>query len=264
MPAKSHLIGAYRLHWERKEVDWHPGVGRTWQLLGRRGSKAPGLRICDFRFAAGVYVLEKAGKPVYAGLGRSGQGIGARLLAHQDDGTKNWTRFSWFSFDDVWLEEARKTKEPYPKGWATVDPRDILGRTEMRQIVGELEALLVNLIFDGRLVSNIQRPKFDVAKEWQQVTAINFRAPGSSSTQFRNVAGFRSNNDPTCRRAPTLESPPSARRSRYIRTARSTNSRSYFFGAPMRKVSLARSTPSGRLRTVHTRVRISGPVAGAG
>ena len=67
-------------------------------------------------------------------------------------------------------------------------------------------------------------------------------ARSASSTQFRNVAGFRSNNDPTCRRAPTLESPPSAKRSRYIRTARSTNSRSYFFGAPMRKVSLARCT----------------------
>lgn len=36
----------------------------------------------------------------------------------------------------------------------------------------------MSLIFDGRLVSNIQRPKFGVAKEWQQVTAVNFRAPG--------------------------------------------------------------------------------------
>ncbi|WP_298885136.1 hypothetical protein [uncultured Serinicoccus sp.] len=48
----------------------------------------------------------------------------------------------------------------------------------MQQIVGELEALLVNLIYDGRLVSNIRRPKFPVAKEWEQVTRTNFRSPG--------------------------------------------------------------------------------------
>ncbi|WP_404385300.1 hypothetical protein LL946_04775 [Knoellia locipacati] len=178
MPTTTHLIGAYGLHWERKEVDWHPGQGRTWQLLGRRGSKSPSLRICDFRPAAGVYVLEKRGAPVYAGLARSGQGFGARLLAHTGDSTKSWTKFSWFSFDDVWMDERRKTYEPYPKGWAHVDFREHLGRTEMRHIVGELEALLVNLIFEGQLVSNIQRPQFAVAKEWQQVTATNFRASG--------------------------------------------------------------------------------------
>jgi hypothetical protein len=147
-------------------------------MLGRRGSNAPGLRVCDFRYAAGVYVLEKRGRPVYAGLARSGQGLGARLLAHTDDGTKNWTRFSWFSFDDVWLDEQRKTYPPHPRGWAVVDPRHQVQRTEMGHIVGELEALLVNLIYDGRLVSNIRRPQFPVAKEWEQVTATNFRAPG--------------------------------------------------------------------------------------
>ena len=178
MPATTHLIGAYGLHWSRKEVDWRPGSGRTWQLLGRRGSKSPGLRLCDFRLCAGVYVLEKRGRPVYAGLARSGLGLGARLLAHTDDATKNWTTLSWFSFDDVWLDEHRKTYEPYPKGWAYVQLREHLSRTEMRHIVGELEALLVNLIFDGRQVANIQRPGFAVAKEWDQVTASNFRVPG--------------------------------------------------------------------------------------
>lgn len=178
MPASTHLIGAYGLHWSRKEVDWHPGAGRTWQLLGRRGSVRPGLRICDFRYAAGVYVLEKRGRPVYAGLARSNQGLGARLLTHTDDGTKNWTQFSWFSFDDVWLDERRKTYPPYPRGWAMLDPREELGRTEMRDIVGELEALLVNLIYDGRLVSNIQRPRFAEGKEWAQIVAANYRAPG--------------------------------------------------------------------------------------
>ncbi|WP_156971529.1 hypothetical protein [Knoellia sinensis] len=123
-------------------------------------------------------MLEKHGRPVYAGLGRSGQGIGKRLLAHTDDGTKNWTTFSWFSFDDVKLDERRKTYRPLLKGWAEIEQREELGRTEMHHIVGELEALLINLIFDGRLVSNIQRPQFPVGKEWTQVVGRNFRAPG--------------------------------------------------------------------------------------
>lgn len=178
MPATTHLIGAYGLHWERGEIDWHPGHGRGWQLLGRRGHRKPGLRVCDFRFVAGVYVLEKRVRPVYAGLGRSGHGLGTRLMAHTDDGTKNWTHFSWFSFDDVWLDERRKTYPAHREGWAVVDPREHLGRAEMGSIVSELETLLVNLIYDGRLVSNIQRPTFPKAQEWQQVTRTNFRAPG--------------------------------------------------------------------------------------
>lgn len=185
MPSTTHLIGAFGLHWERREVNWHPGSGRAWQLLGRGGNQSPGLRVCDFRYATGVYVLEKRGRPVYAGLARSDLGIGARLLRHTDDGTKNWTRFSWFSFDDVWIEERRKTYPPYPRGWALVDPRERLDKTEMRHIVGELEALLVNLIFDGRLVSNIQRPKFAVAKHWEQITAQNFRSPGIATASTR-------------------------------------------------------------------------------
>jgi putative transposase len=56
-------------------------------------------------------------------------------------------------------------------------------------------------------------------------------ARSASSTQFRSVAGFRSNSDPTCRRVPSLDSPDSASRSRYIRTARSRNSWSYLLGA---------------------------------
>ena len=49
----------------------------------------------------------------------------------------------------------------------------------------------------------------------------------------------------TCLRAPTLESVPDASRSRYIRTARSTNSLSYLRAAPMTRVSLAESPPPG-------------------
>lgn len=174
----THLIGAYGLHWKRSEVDWFPGNGYSWQLLGRVGSVRPGLRICDFRYAAGVYVLEKRGRPVYAGVATGKGGFGNRLRPHTKDGTKNWTHFSWFSFDDVLLDEPRKTYAAYPSNWAMVDIREELTKTQMKPVLGELEALIVNLIYDGRLVSNIQRPKFPKAREWTQVTLGNFRAPG--------------------------------------------------------------------------------------
>ncbi|KRC53367.1 MULTISPECIES: hypothetical protein [unclassified Nocardioides] len=174
----THLIGAYGLHWKRSEVDWFPGNGYNWQMLGRIGSVRPGLRICDFRYAAGVYVLEKGGRPVYAGVATGKGGFGDRLRPHTKDGTKNWTHFSWFSFDDVLLDEPRKTYPAYPSNWAMVDIREELTKTQMKPVLGELEALLVNLIYDGRLVSNIQRPRFPHAKEWTQVTLGNFGAPG--------------------------------------------------------------------------------------
>lgn len=174
----THLIGAYGLHWKRSEVDWSPGNGYSWQMLGRVGSVRPGLRICDFRHAAGVYVLEKRDRPVYAGVATGQGGFGDRLRLHTKDGTKNWTQFSWFSFDDVLMDEPRKTYDAYPANWAKVDFRESITQTQMKSVLGELEALIVNLIYDGRLVSNIQRPRFPKAKEWTQITLSNFRAPG--------------------------------------------------------------------------------------
>lgn len=47
----------------------------------------------------------------------------------------------------------------------------------MKDIVGDLEALLVNLMIDRFLV-NIQRPRFPQAVNWQQVVQQNYRSPG--------------------------------------------------------------------------------------
>ena len=66
-------------------------------------------------------------------------------------------------------------------------------------------------------------------------------APGSgpdstrsrSSTQFRNVAGIQVQQRPHVPAGASFDSPGSASRSRYIRTARSRNSWSYFLGADM-------------------------------
>jgi hypothetical protein len=146
-------------------------------MLGRRHARRPKLRVCDFRWAAGVYVLERSGHPTYTGLARSEQGLGARLLHHTEDETKKWTHFSWFSFDDVRHDEPRSTYPPFPPGWAAVHPRHVLDRTPMRSVVGELEALLVNLMIDKSLV-NIQRPRFPGAEAWTQVVSQNYTQPG--------------------------------------------------------------------------------------
>jgi len=178
MPTTTHLVGAYGLHWAKSEVDWPAGDRRPWQMLGRIGQRRPGLRICDFRRAAGVYVLERRGRPIYAGLARGSEGFGARMVRHTKDDVKTWTHLSWFSFDDVLLDERRKTYPEYPTGWASVEFRHDLARAQMKSVVGELEAILVNLLYDSRVLVNIQRPRFSEAQQWEQVTRKNFQSPG--------------------------------------------------------------------------------------
>ena len=92
----SHLIGAYGTFWKREEVDWKRGSGPvSWEMLGHRGRSRPGLRVCNFRLTAGFYVLWNDYCATYVGLARGDGGIGAGLRAHNDDGKKDWSRFSW-------------------------------------------------------------------------------------------------------------------------------------------------------------------------
>ncbi len=96
-----HLIGAHGLFWERALIDWDAPRGQTFQLLGYRGQRMPKLQICDFRRARGVYLLFNEYGPTYVGQARGAtDGMGYRLRAH-DRGFKDWTRFCWFSFDNV-------------------------------------------------------------------------------------------------------------------------------------------------------------------
>jgi len=99
--AAPHLVGAYGMFWERNEVNWYPGSGpAAWQLLGRVNVNQPKVRVCDFRKAQGFYVLFDEFRATYVGLARGVQGIGSRLRTH-DDRREDWSRFCWFSFDDV-------------------------------------------------------------------------------------------------------------------------------------------------------------------
>src|SRR3954469_9668088 len=96
---RTRLIQAYGRHWRRNEVTW--GSGWNWHMLGRVGSRRPVLRLCDFSYARGVYVLQWNETPTYVGIARGLEGFRTRLTKHHRDDKRKWNRFSWFSFDGV-------------------------------------------------------------------------------------------------------------------------------------------------------------------
>lgn len=161
--AKPHLIGAYGMLWERHAVNWEPGISPLkWQLLGYRGKHNPKLRACDFRHARGFYVLFDDFRAVYAGLARGRGGIGARLKAHhriRDD----WTRFCWFSFDDL-------TDAYWSWTWSEVKARNGLRQMSADIVVRESEALLITVL--GLNDQNTMR--FQTARQWTQLTDADF------------------------------------------------------------------------------------------
>lgn len=162
MPAakKQHLIGAAGLFWNRDEVEWKPGNGNSWQMLGVLGKRSPKLQVCDFRTARGFYVLYNHHGPVYVGLARGSQGrLGNRLREHTSDHLKEqWQRFSWFSFDDV---------EPDPKmpAWSRVVHDDNLRHIGAETATAEFEALMIQAF---GLRQN--QMKFQRGQLWEQAT----------------------------------------------------------------------------------------------
>lgn len=174
----SHLIGAYGMFWSRESVAWDSPRG--WQLLGCRGKLRPSLRVCDFRRAAGFYVLWDDFRATYVGLARGNDGIGARLRMHDSDPDKRWSRFSWFSFDDA-------VDSPDLEGWMEPDLRDSVENSSIDMVLRESEALLITVL--GTYTGGSQRRmKFNAGEEWRQVTATDF-APGGVCTRV-DLAGF--------------------------------------------------------------------------
>ena len=172
-----HLIGAYGLFWRRDEVRWDQ---RGWQLLGYRGTNLPGLRVCDFRAARGIYVLFNDHGAHYVGLADSNEGgIGARLHRHVDDEAKKWDRFCWFAFDDV------EDYEPGAKGWSQVKHRDTPAQVSSRDTVRELEALLIQILGTHQFGKNQRSMKFLNGDPWKQLTYQSAYGEGL----FRKIDG---------------------------------------------------------------------------
>lgn len=154
------LIRSYGLHWRVDEVDWAPGSGRRWRLVGRQGLNRPGLRVADFRDQRGLYVLYGNYGAHYVGLARD-RGIGFRLKDHLHDRHKGkWERFSWFGFRDVIAgrDDYGYSRLAAEKKWATGD---------LNSVIGDMEALLIKAL---GCPDNLANMKFPRGSEWQQVT----------------------------------------------------------------------------------------------
>src|ERR1700735_5592045 len=94
------FIKNFGLFWRRDEVDWYPGKGTAFRLLGHHGIKLPGVSVADFRDQHGIYILYGNHGPHYVGL--TNEKLGNRLNAHILDVHANeWDRFSWFGFRTV-------------------------------------------------------------------------------------------------------------------------------------------------------------------
>lgn len=162
----SHFIGAYGMFWQRDAVNWYPGTGgAAWQLLGRINVKRPIVRVCDFRTARGFYVLFDDFRATYVGLARGDQGIGSRLRRHVVS-RQDWSRFCWFSFDDVVDAPAQH--------WSQLQRRDALRSSTPEMVLRECEALLITVL--GSRDQNEMR--FAGAQRWDQLQEADFLVGG--------------------------------------------------------------------------------------
>jgi hypothetical protein len=160
--SEPYLIGAYGMFWDRASVDWRPGSGpQAWQLLGRINTNRPQVRVCDFRKAQGFYILFSDYRATYVGLARGSQGIGARLRRHETD-RKDWSRFCWFSLDDV---EAGSLD-----GWCQVRRRDALRGLSSELVLRECEALLITVLGPR----NQNEMRFLHGQRWEQLREEDF------------------------------------------------------------------------------------------
>lgn len=154
------LIRAYGLFWEKDEVEFFPGSGKRWDLLGHRGRRASNLRVADFRRQQGLYILYGNHGPHYVGLTKR-QGLGKRLKDHMaNDHAGHWERFSWFGF-------CRVTKQFDAQGLSKLASRlaeSAVGSPS--EIISDTEALLIHAL---GLPSNLRHTRFAKAEEWSQV-----------------------------------------------------------------------------------------------
>lgn len=154
-------VTSYGLFWRSDEVEWFPGRGNSneFRLLGRIGKNRPVIRVADFRYQQGIYILFDEYGPAYVGLAK-GNRLGARLREHQTDALNGlWDRFSWFGFNPVGA-----TPNEYGILSLNQPRRDITDDTSTT--IGDLEALIIAAM--GPKL-NAQKMRFDDAEKWEQI-----------------------------------------------------------------------------------------------
>lgn len=152
------LIKNYGLFWHADEIDWRPGKGRRFRLLGRRGRNRPSIRLTDFRCQQGIYILYSDVGPYYVGLAREGK-LGNRLKDHRTDKhTGKWDRFSWFGFCSV-------LKSRDDSGYCRLKDIPDVAVGDPKKVITDVEALLIRAMG----LKNINKTNFSAATEWTQV-----------------------------------------------------------------------------------------------
>jgi hypothetical protein len=150
------FVKSYGLFWRRDEVDWNPGTGGQWRLIGRNGMNSPGIRIAGFRHQTGIYVLYGNHGAYYVGLTRSS--LGKRLKDHLTDEHWNaWDRFSWFGFRKV-------LKGLDHQGLNKLGPLADTAIMKPKKVIADVEALLIRA-----MGLNIRQMNFASADEWTQI-----------------------------------------------------------------------------------------------
>lgn len=157
------LVRTYGLFWRTAEVEWHPGPGVRWRMLGRRGYYRPGVRFADFRDQRGIYVLYGNHGPRYVGLARD-RGIGDRLKDHLADRHADmWDRFCWFGFRRVLQRRA------YDSGLRELAPPAAYALGGVNSVIADMEALLIKAM---GFPHNYNDMNFPNGEEWTQVTQL--------------------------------------------------------------------------------------------
>ena len=154
------FVKNYGLFWRVDEVAWSPGSGAKgeFRLLGRRHKSAATLRLADFRYQQGIYILYGNHGPIYVGLTKK-RGLGNRLKDHLfDDLQGKWDRFSWFGFRIV-------LKGKNDKGLCEFKKLAEVGIGKPGAMIADVEALLIRAMG----LNNIKQMKFSDADEWEQV-----------------------------------------------------------------------------------------------
>lgn len=154
------LIRNYGLFWERDAVDWFPGRGGSFALVGRHKKNLPNLRVADFRDQRGIYILYGDYGPHYVGLIQD-RGLGDRLKDHlSDKHRRDWKRFSWFGFRRV----LQKRDEYHIKQLGELPRWNWVG---IAQSISDTEALLIKAMG----LSNIREMNFTDEEKWEQVSS---------------------------------------------------------------------------------------------
>ncbi|MCQ2286864.1 MAG: GIY-YIG nuclease family protein [Bacteroidales bacterium] len=158
-------IQNYGLFWRRDEVEWNPGTGKSFELLGRIGSNRPNVKIADFKYQQGIYILYGTYGPYYVGLANAGsenRGLGKRLLEHtMDEHSDSWDRFSWFGFKKVLAKSSTEGILEVQANLASVQ------QINPNDTIKNVEALLIRAMGCS---GNTREMNFTTEQKWEQVT----------------------------------------------------------------------------------------------